>query len=159
MHFTARHFLIRLAIAAAFTGSLSLTAVLPVQAGHSQRHAVISVAKAQLGDPYVWADEGPRTFDCSGLVYFAFQRAGLVDRIGGVRVTAQMYWDWFAARGWASRSDGRRGDLVIWGNGTHIGIYLGRDRVISALPRTGVTIHGLRELPVRFTTFLHVQYD
>ena len=159
MQFSARHFLSRLAIAAAITSSVGLTSVIPVRAGHSQPHAVIGVAKAQLGDPYVWADEGPNTFDCSGLVFYAFEKAGLVDRIGGKRVTAQMYWDWFAARGWATRSDGRRGDLVIWGNGSHIGIYLGRERAISAQPLGGVGIHGLRALPVRFTTFLHVQYD
>src|SRR5687768_9296338 len=32
---------------------------------------VISVAQAQLGDPWVWAATGPNAFDCSGLVIYA----------------------------------------------------------------------------------------
>jgi cell wall-associated NlpC family hydrolase len=31
----------------------------------------------KLGQPYVWAAAGPSTFDCSGLVQWAYARAGL----------------------------------------------------------------------------------
>lgn len=37
----------------------------------------VDTADAQLGDPYVWAAAGPDSFDCSGLVQYAFAAAGI----------------------------------------------------------------------------------
>lgn len=40
--------------------------------------AVAYAAKqVQAGKKYVWGDEGPNTFDCSGLIYAAYRSAGL----------------------------------------------------------------------------------
>lgn len=36
---------------------------------------VAAVARAQVGDPYVYGAAGPRAFDCSGLVQYSFRRA------------------------------------------------------------------------------------
>ncbi len=36
---------------------------------------VAAVARAQVGDPYGYRAAGPRAFDCSGLVQYAFRRA------------------------------------------------------------------------------------
>ncbi|NVI88244.1 C40 family peptidase [Actinomadura sp. BRA 177] len=33
---------------------------------------VVQVARAQIGDPYVWGATGPNAFDCSGLVMYAW---------------------------------------------------------------------------------------
>ncbi|MFH1475740.1 MAG: SH3 domain-containing protein, partial [Chloroflexota bacterium] len=52
-----------------------------------------------------------------------------------------------------TRSTGRRGDVVVWGNGSHVGIYLGNGRAISTLT-SGVRVHGVRALTTRFTTFI-----
>ena len=30
----------------------------------------------QIGDPYVWSEEGPNQYDCSGLMYASYRRAG-----------------------------------------------------------------------------------
>ncbi len=158
MRFAPRRVIARLAVSVAIISSLMVTAVLPVRADHTEVHRVAGVAKSQLGDPWVWGATGPDSFDCSGFVYYVFKKAGVLDRIGGSRRTARGYWDWFADRGRASRSDGRRGDLVIWGDGKHMGIYLGRDRAISALT-SGVRIHGLHDLTSSFTTFLHVRLE
>jgi peptidoglycan DL-endopeptidase CwlO len=35
------------------------------------------IALQQQGKPYVWAAEGPNSFDCSGLVYYSYQRLGI----------------------------------------------------------------------------------
>lgn len=151
-------FIARLAVSATIVSSLMVTAVLPVRADHTEVHRVAGVAKNQIGDPWVWAATGPDAFDCSGFVYFVFKGAGVLDRIGGSRRTARGYWDWFADRGRASRSAAQRGDLVIWGDGRHIGIYLGRGRAISALT-SGVRIHDVDDLTLSFTTFLHVRLE
>jgi cell wall-associated NlpC family hydrolase len=43
------------------------------------RTKAVEFAKKQVlaRKPYVWGDEGPNTFDCSGLVYAAYRSAGL----------------------------------------------------------------------------------
>jgi cell wall-associated NlpC family hydrolase len=45
----------------------------------AQRAQAVEFAKKQVlaGKPYVWGDEGPSAFDCSGLVYAAYKSAGL----------------------------------------------------------------------------------
>ena len=45
----------------------------------AQRLQAVEFAKRQVlaKKPYVWGDEGPNTFDCSGLVYAAYKSAGL----------------------------------------------------------------------------------
>jgi cell wall-associated NlpC family hydrolase len=115
---------------------------------------VIAAARHHLGAPYRMGTDGPRTFDCSGLVFRSFKDAHEAGVIGGTRKSAAAYMRAFERRGQASRSHGRPGDLVIYGNGSHIGIYLGNGKVISALT-SGVRRHGLHQLNVPFTEFLH----
>jgi len=45
----------------------------------AQRLKAVEFAKRQVlaKKPYVWGDEGPNSFDCSGLVYAAYKYAGL----------------------------------------------------------------------------------
>jgi cell wall-associated NlpC family hydrolase len=45
----------------------------------AMRSKAVEFAKRQVlaGKPYVWGDEGPNSFDCSGLVYAAYRSAGL----------------------------------------------------------------------------------
>jgi cell wall-associated NlpC family hydrolase len=45
----------------------------------AQRLKAVEFAKRQVlaKKPYVWGDEGPNAFDCSGLVYAAYKSAGL----------------------------------------------------------------------------------
>jgi hypothetical protein len=114
---------------------------------------VIALAESQLGKPWRFAATGPNAFDCSGLVLYAFQHAGVGNRIGGGHSALGM-WRWGAARGEASRSNPQPGDLVIYNNGAHVGIYIGGGRVISTLV-SGVRITGVYALVGRFTTFIH----
>jgi cell wall-associated NlpC family hydrolase len=45
----------------------------------AQRDKAVAFAKTQVlaRKPYIWGDEGPNSFDCSGLVYAAYKSAGL----------------------------------------------------------------------------------
>ena len=114
---------------------------------------VIAVAMAKRGRPWVYGATGPRAFDCSGLVTYAFRRAGVLAQIGSGRNRGgSSMLRWARARH-LTRSVGQRGDIVVWGNGAHVGIYLGKGRAISTLT-SGVRVHGLRVLNTRFTTFI-----
>lgn len=98
----------------------------------------IQYAISNLGKPYVWGEEGPDAFDCSGLVLRAYQEAG----VQLPRVAADQYLYTQTKR----VSPGREmpGDLVFFETyGTrerpgHVGIVLdpGR-RLMIAAPRTG----------------------
>jgi cell wall-associated NlpC family hydrolase len=114
---------------------------------------VIEVAMAKRGRPWAYGATGPRAFDCSGLVTYAFRRAGVLAQIGSGRNRGgSSMLRWARARH-LTRSVGHRGDIVVWGNGAHVGIYLGKGRAISTLT-SGVRVHGLRVLNTRFTTFI-----
>ncbi|MBA2558120.1 MAG: C40 family peptidase [Chloroflexi bacterium] len=108
------------------------------------------------GDSWRYGATGPSAYDCSGLVFRAFKSTGLIQRIGGSRRTAAGYLKYFRDRGLATRAGGRKGDLVVYGGGSHLAIYLGNGRVISALTN-GVSIHGLHAVRARFTAFLRVR--
>lgn len=127
--------------------------------------AVIATARAQIGKPYQIGAEGPDKFDCSGLVYYAFNQNGQDALIGGGRHRARWYERWCQAHGQFSPSVGvaERGDLVFYGHDavTHIGIYLGprRQRVISALINPwGVSRHRLNGITVPVIGFGLIDY-
>jgi cell wall-associated NlpC family hydrolase len=93
--------------------------------------AAVRVALRQRGDRYRYGAAGPDAFDCSGLVQFAFHRAGgVLPRTSGEQARATKP---------IPRSRARRGDLVFFSEDRavyHVGIYLGDDRLLHA-PGTG----------------------
>jgi cell wall-associated NlpC family hydrolase len=126
----------------------------------SEAQRIVAIARSHIGARFRLGTEGPRTFDCSGLIYRVYKQAGLLSRVGGQRRLAAGYYSYFKHRGKASRSNGQVGDLVIWtkhGHITHSGIYIGHGQVISALINPwGVkrtSLHGVRS---HFLAFLHV---
>ncbi|MDL4772227.1 C40 family peptidase [Actinomadura xylanilytica] len=88
------------------------------------------VALTKLGSPYVWAAAGPTTFDCSGLVIWAY---GKVGKPGLPHYTG----DLFGMGQKVDRGSMRSGDLVYFGSDLHhMGIYLGGGKYLHA-PQTG----------------------
>ncbi|MFL5674092.1 MAG: C40 family peptidase [Chloroflexota bacterium] len=121
----------------------------------TEAQQIINIAKAQLGDPWRYGATGPYSFDCSGLVIYSFRKAGDGAAIHSPYLrSARSLYLWFKARGKASRYNPRVGDLVIWGYGTHVGIYIGSGKAISTLT-SGVRIHGVFAVTARFTAYLH----
>ena len=113
------------------------------------------IARAQLGDRWHYGASGPSRFDCSGLVMYAYRMAGDLSLIGNGRYrSASALYRHFRLRGKTSRTGAMPGDLVIWGNGSHIGIYLGRGMAVSTLS-SGVRVHGVRAVTARFTAYVH----
>ncbi|HEY6569319.1 MAG TPA: NlpC/P60 family protein [Candidatus Limnocylindrales bacterium] len=135
----------------------------PVAPTSSPRHRrsaadhLVAVARRKLGDRYVYGAAGPRRFDCSGLVLFSLRHSHnrhVVRR--GLRSASAIYRS-YRNRHRVSRHHGRRGDLIVWGGGRHIGIYLGHGRAISALTRRGVSVHRVHAMTMPFSGFLHTR--
>lgn len=120
----------------------------------TEANQVIAIAKAQLGDPWRYGATGPSAFDCSGLVLYSFKMAGDLALIGnGNYRSASALYKYFRDRGRTSRTTATPGDLVIWGNGSHVGIYLGGGMAISTLT-SGVRIHAVNAVTAPFTAYL-----
>ncbi|MCW2949526.1 MAG: NLP/P60-family protein [Thermoleophilia bacterium] len=123
------------AIAATPTGAQAA----PVRTTLAQRVQAANLASRKAGAPYQWGAVGPRRFDCSGLVVFAYNA---IRHPLGVRTT-QEFWS-LGAR--VPRAKLRKGDFVFtWArNHGHMGIYLGQGRYVHA-PGSGrrVTIAPL----------------
>ena len=90
----------------------------------------VRVACAQIGKPYLWAAAGPNKFDCSGLMVYAWAKAG---------VTLRHYtgWQWQDATP-VTAAQLRPGDLVFFfpPRMHHVGMYVGGGWIVDA-PHTG----------------------
>ncbi len=98
--------------------------------------AVLSVAKAQIGKPYVWGGKGPSSFDCSGLVSYAFQH-GIGMNLSGNSASQ-------ATQGTrlSSLSQIQAGDLIFWssnGRVYHVAIAISSTQYIAA-PHAGENV-------------------
>ena len=84
----------------------------------TEAQQIIAIAKRQLGDHWRSGAIGPGSFDCSGLVLYAYRKAGdgRVLRYGHLRSARSLY-AYFRKHGKASRTNPKPGDLVIWGRG------------------------------------------
>ena len=111
---------------------------------------VIALAEKHLGARYAHGATGPHAFDCSGLVYRVFEDAGLGRTIDGLQSAAALYAH-FRALHKTSTSDPQPGDLVIFGHGSHVGIYIGGGKVIHAMimSRTAVAPAQVIRPPLR----------
>jgi cell wall-associated NlpC family hydrolase len=98
----------------------------------------VGVAMAQLGKPYVWAASGPDSFDCSGLIIYAFSAVG--------RSLPHSTYALYNLGVPVSRDQLQPGDLVFFDGLGHAGIYIGGDQFVHA-PHSGdvVKISSLNE--------------
>jgi cell wall-associated NlpC family hydrolase len=89
----------------------------------------LQAAISRLGYPYIWGAAGPTTFDCSGLVMWAYQQVG----ISLPHFTVSQYNSGVHV----SRNDLEPGDLVFFfPNISHVGMYIGNGMMIDA-PNSG----------------------
>jgi cell wall-associated NlpC family hydrolase len=98
----------------------------------SEANRAIRYARKQLGKPYKWGAEGPKSYDCSGLTSEAWAHAGT-----RIPRTSQEQW---ARLDRIPLTELRPGDLVIYfPDATHVAMYVGKGKVIQA-PRPGEKI-------------------
>ncbi|MFF7748433.1 C40 family peptidase [Streptomyces sp. NPDC007971] len=107
-----------------------------------QGKEAVEFATAQLGKPYVWGAEGPRSYDCSGLTSQAWAKAG-----HPIPRTSQEQWKQLRH---VDVKDMRPGDLIIYfDDASHVAMYVGDGAIIHA-PRPGrtVTVAGAGSMPI-----------
>ena len=95
-----------------------------------------SVAKQNLGKPYVWGATGPSSFDCSGFTSYVYKKGAGVS----IPRTAQAQYN---AEKKVSYSNLEKGDLVFFGGSavsiSHVGLYVGNGKMIDAQNRGVIT--------------------
>jgi peptidoglycan DL-endopeptidase CwlO len=98
----------------------------------------LSAATSRIGDPYVWGDAGPTSFDCSGLVQWSLAQAGVVMP----RVAA----DQARTGPLLPLSQLQPGDLLFYHTDptapdyiSHVAIYLGHGKMLQA-PEPGMFV-------------------
>ena len=99
--------------------------------------AILEQAVSYLGTPYVWGGSDENGFDCSGLTYRVFNDNGIslprtvtaIEEIGE----------------YVERDSLRPGDIMIFHNPTHTGIYMGNREFIhcSSWQDRGVVITSI----------------
>ncbi|WP_405899047.1 NlpC/P60 family protein [Streptomyces sp. NBC_00727] len=102
----------------------------------------LAFATAQIGKPYVWGAEGPKSYDCSGLTSQAWAAAGRP-----IPRTSQEQWRLLPH---IEIKDMRPGDLIIYhADATHVGMYVGDGQIVHA-PRPGrnVTLAGAGSMQI-----------
>jgi cell wall-associated NlpC family hydrolase len=118
----------------------------------SAAQTAIAAAQSQIGVLYSWGGGGsngpsygisPDTavfgFDCSGLVQYAYARAGIA--VGG---TSRDQW-WLNRDKQVAADDLKPGDLMFWGSGSdyttiyHVSIYIGNNQMVEA-PKPGTRV-------------------
>jgi len=92
----------------------------------------LRAALTQRGKPYVWGAAGPDSYDCSGLVMWAFLQEGIsLPHYTGDQWNSGMH---------VSRADLEPGDLVFFfADISHVGLYLGNGLMVDA-PSTGQVV-------------------
>ena len=95
-----------------------------------------AIAQKAVGVPYRWGGSSPASgFDCSGLVYWAYGKLG-------IELPHSSYALYDLGRQ-VPRSRMKPGDLIFFSGLGHVGIYLGRGRMVHA-PRSGRLVEVVR---------------
>ena len=123
-------------------GPTAVASTVPSRLSPEQATDVTLYALSLVGTPYRYGGNTPDSgFDCSGLIGYVYQsRAGLQLP----RTVAKLQ----EAGQAVPRDELRSGDLVVFGRGSHAGIYVGEGRFVHA-PSTGGEVR-LEPLDARY---------
>jgi cell wall-associated NlpC family hydrolase len=99
----------------------------------AQRANIVNTAKTGLGGAYIWGGKTFKAWDCSGYVSWVFAQHG-------IKLTAYTY---SMVGELKPTSNPQPGDIVFQNGYSHVGIYIGDGKMISALnPSEGTRIHS-----------------
>ena len=116
---------------------------------------LVQIALNQVGKPYVWGSQGPESFDCSGLMRWAYGQIGISIPQGTGRSGKRGQWYDMQP---VDAANVKPGDLIFFDLGgagyvDHVGMLVGDlngdgawDMVHAANPKLGVRIdHGVMQ--------------
>lgn len=104
----------------------------PLEPPPTPGERAVRVALRAVGIPYRWGGESPTSgFDCSGLVRWAYRHVGIV-------LPHSSYALYGEGRP-VQRRAMEVGDLLFFEGLGHVGLYVGRGRMVHA-PQTGRTV-------------------
>lgn len=101
--------------------------------------AFIAAARSKLGCRYVLGAKGPNQFDCSGLVYWALNKAGVKQGY----MTSHAWRSTSRYQRLTSMSSIRRGDVIVFKMGAtrgHVAIAVSGDTMIDASTSNGKVV-------------------
>ena len=100
----------------------------------AKRAGIVKSAETGLGGAYIWGGKTFRAWDCSGFVSWVYAQHG-------IKLTAYTY---SMVGELKPTSAPKPGDIVFQNGYSHVGIYLGDGKMISALnPSEGTLIHSV----------------
>ena len=103
------------------------------------RAGIVKTAETGLGGAYVWGGKTFRAWDCSGFVSWVYAQHG-------IKLTAYTY---SMVGELKATNTPKPGDIVFQNGYSHVGIYLGDGKMISALnPSEGTMIHSVSIMSV-----------
>jgi len=103
------------------------------------KNLLLGAIDERLGAPYVFGATGPRSYDCSGFVWSAFQDVG----ISFERGSARSLWAKFAPATGSERY--KFGTLVFFSGIRHVGIVVDEKGFYHASKSHGVTYSAFNE--------------
>ncbi|WP_232698836.1 C40 family peptidase [Brevibacillus daliensis] len=103
---------------------------------------LISDTYTYMGVPYVWGGESPSGFDCSGFIYYMYNKHGIPTE----RTTSAVL---YTMGKWVPIKQLQPGDLVFFAlkkskQVSHVGFYVGNNRFISATSSKGIHVYSLK---------------
>lgn len=120
---------------------------IPALPAPSARAALaVAAVERMIGAPYVWGATGPRAFDCSGLMQYAYRQAGVaLPRTSQEQMNAGPH---------VPLDQARPGDLVIYrGDASHVAMYIGHGEVVHApYPGARVRYDPIAMMPITAVT-------
>lgn len=130
--------LLRIPVTAAPTTTAPTTTTVATTTAPANVQPAIEAAQSAIGAPYASGATGPSSFDCSGLMVYAFGQAGIA--------LPRTSFAQFETGTEVGLTEIQPGDLVFFdtaGSGaSHVGIALSAETAISA------TTHGVMEHPI-----------
>jgi cell wall-associated NlpC family hydrolase len=110
--------------------------------GSGKGALALKIAMTRMRKPYIWGADGPNSFDCSGLMYWAFKKVGItLPRSSSAQANVGRP---------VKKSDLQPGDLVFFYTPVHhVGFYAGNGKVLNAVQTGDV---------VRYTDLSKMRY-
>lgn len=115
------------------TASKTATSAVDTANLDATRAGIVNTAKTGIGGAYIWGGKTFRAWDCSGFVSWVYAQHG-------IKLTAYTY----AMAGELKVTNSPKpGDIVFQNGYSHVGIYIGDGKMISALnPSEGTIVHS-----------------